>query len=376
MTRTSTGRWPALGDRVDDLETPTLLLREPIYESNLRSFAAMAAENGVSLRPHVKAHRIPALARRQTDVCGSGIMVQKLSLAEVMVRNGLEDVVVVCPVVTESKLRRLQWIARQAETVSVVVDGRDNASRLEEGVRRFGSSVNVTVELDVGGERTGIDPGDPAADLVEFVHESECLEFDGLLAYDNHVLYGTDSRAEFVAAAEEVVDSLETTTEIVNDRVCPVDTVRAGTTGTSAYMCQQSVVTELNPGRFLLHDTSLIEFLDDVGPEDCAARVLTTVVSRPSPDRAVVDAGAKSISWTAHHMPRCVDDADAEYVDFASEHGIVDVGDASIDPPVGSKLEFIVGNIDGAINLQDHVVSVVDDEVRSVWNVPTHGQTR
>lgn len=376
MTRTLAGRLPPLGQNLRNLETPTLFFRNEILRRNLRSFARRADDNDVALRPHVKAHRIPEITRWQTDESNSGIMCQKLSLAEVMVRNGIDDVVVVCPIVSEQKLRRLAWLSRAATTFAVVVDGTDNLDVLEHGMERFDGSVEVIVEADIGGGRTGMAPDGPIEALVERIQTATTLEFGGLLAYDNHVLYESTTRSEFVEEADRVIETLER----IADRVAAVTgdtpTVRTGTTGTSGYMAQSDVVSEINPGRYLVNDTSLVEFVDEVRLTDCAARVLSTVVSRPDSDTAVVDVGAKTVSWMRHHLPECVDDPDVTFVDIASEHGVLDVGATDSPPSVGDTVEFVVGNIDGAINLQDHVVGIENDTVSHVWNVPTCGQTR
>jgi len=376
MARTLAGRLPRLGQDLRSLETPTLLFRNEILRRNLRSFARRAADNDIVIRPHVKPHRIPEIARWQTAESQAGIMCQKLSLAEVMVRNGIDDVVVVCPIVSEQKLRRLAWLTNAATSFAVVVDGKDNLDILEHGMERFDGSVEVVVEVDVGGGRTGMAPDDPIETLVEQIRTASALDFGGLLAYDNHVLYESETRSEFVEKADRVIETLERIADRVAEVVDDAPTVRTGTTGTSSYMAQHDVVTEINPGRYLVNDTSLVEFVDEIRLADCAARVLSTVVSRPNTDTAVVDVGAKTVSWMRHHLPECVDDPDVSFVDIASEHGVLDVGDSDSPPSVGDKLEFVVGNIDGAINLQDHVVGIENDKVSHVWNVPTRGQTR
>ncbi|MFC6874611.1 alanine racemase [Halobellus marinus] len=368
-------QWPGLGDVKEDIQTPSLLLYEEILEENMQSYFRFARARGVSLRPHVKSHRIPELAQKQVKQAESGIMVQKLSLAETMVRHGLDDIVIVCPVVTQSKLDRLMWLAEQA-TISIVVDGYENTQALEEATEGHNQDINALIEVNVGADRTGSEPGQETAELGEYINSTELIKFSGVLAYDNHILYESSSQEEFCAMADEVLSKLKSTVDEIKRRDIEVPNVLAGTSGTSRQMCKESVVTEINPGRYLLNDASFIKHIDRVQKEDCAARILTTVISKPTSERVIIDAGAKTFSWMHHDQPVCVNDEELEYVDFSSEHGIIDTSDAQIDPCVGDQLEFIVGNIDATINLHSQAIGIRDGVVSSVWSIPTEGQCR
>lgn len=368
-------RWPDLGEAKENIETPSLLIYEDILEENMQSYFEFARNMGVSLRPHVKSHRIPELAQKQVEQAGSGIMCQKLSLAETMVRHGLDDIVIVCPVVSRSKLDRLMWLAERAK-ISIVVDGQANTRILEEATKRHNQNINALIEVNVGADRTGCEPGQETSELAEYINSAELLEFSGLLAYDNHILYESDSQDEFRAAADAVLSKLTSSVDKITEKGIKVPSVRAGTSGTSRQMCKESVVTEINPGRYLLNDSSLIKHIDRVEHKDCAARILATIISKPTSERVVIDAGAKTFSWMHHDQPVCVNDERIEYTDFSSEHGIIDISKAKIDPCVGDQLEFIVGNIDATINLHSQAIGIREGTVSSVWRIPTEGQCR
>src|SRR5215210_9225948 len=93
--------------------TPHLLFDHAKMERNILKMADVASENGVALRPHVKTHKIPSIARRQVEAGASGITVAKVSEAEVMADGGLDDIFVAYPLVTETKIRRALGIAKR-----------------------------------------------------------------------------------------------------------------------------------------------------------------------------------------------------------------------------------------------------------------------
>jgi len=96
---------------IGDLDTPAVLIDVDIMERNLRGLATYCSEHLLNLRPHTKTHKIPELARRQTALGAVGITVANVGEAEVMADAGLNDILIVYPIVGESKLCRLMALA-------------------------------------------------------------------------------------------------------------------------------------------------------------------------------------------------------------------------------------------------------------------------
>jgi D-serine deaminase-like pyridoxal phosphate-dependent protein len=364
---------PALGTPTDELETPAVVADLDAVDRNLRNIADLADGAGVSVRPHTKAHKIPALARRQEDLYGPGVLCQKLSEAEVMVRTGVRDVMLVCPVVGDRKLERLLWVADRADRFATLVDCPGNVRPLADAAARHGTTVGVVVEVDVGVDRMGVVPGESAGELAALIAGESSLELRGVLGHDNHVPAPGKTVAEYERDCAGVADELERAVEAVEAEGVSVDTVVSGASSTARYMARESVVTELDPGRYLFNDAALLAARPEVDRSDCALTVLTTVISRPTRDRAIVDAGGKTLSYVADPTPVPKRRDDVEFYQMSSEHGHVDVGDAP-DVSVGDRLEFVVPNAYGPINLHDTLPGVRDGRVEEVWNVSARGK--
>lgn len=366
-------RQPALGTAKQDLETPAVVADLDVVERNLDTVAALSDENDVDVRPHTKAHKIPALARRQEAVYGPGVLCQKLSEAEVMVRSGVRDVMVVCPVVTEPKLERLCWVADHADEFAMLVDCPGNVQPVADAAARKGMTIGVVIEIDVGIDRMGVTPGSEAGELAHLIASESGVELRGILGHDNHIPAPGTSVEEYERRCTDVTEQLQRSVRAIEDAGSSVETVITGASSTARYMANRPVVTELDPGRYIFNDASLLAARPEIDRDDCALTVVTTVISRPTPDRAIVDAGGKTLSYVSDPMPVPKHRDDIEFYRASSEHGFVDVSDAP-DIAVGDRLEFIVQNAYGPINIHDVLPGIRDGRVEEVWNISARGK--
>jgi len=369
---TFTDMRPELGQPVGELETPVVVADLDTMERNLGHVRELADEHGVAVRSHLKAHKTPAVARRQEEVLGGGVLCQTLSEAEVMARHGIADVLLVCPVVSEPKLDRLCWVADHVDRFATLADERANVAPLQAAAERNGVTVDVVVEVEVGLGRLGVEPGAAAVDLVEFVRDQPGLSFEGILGHDGHIPYIASDEAELRELCAGVAADLEATVEAIEERGLAVDRVTSGATATAPLMAAEDVVTELDPGRYIFNDASLLE-QGVVDRGDCGATVLTTVIGRPTGDRAIVDAGSKTLSYVDGPDPAPVGRDDVSFYRKSSEHGFVDVSEAD-DVTVGDRLEFVVPNLWAVANLHDTLPAVRDGRVEAVWHVEARGK--
>lgn len=363
---------------VSELETPALLVDVDAMERNAEEYVAFADEQGIDLRSHVKTHKNADIARYQDRISdGGGICCQTLGEAEVMAKNGIDDIYLSYQLVGERKLNRGVWLAERLKSFATTVDNVANTDPLEAAAAERDTTVDVVVEIDLGLNRTGVAPGDPAVELANYVAEAEHLSFQGLLAYDAHVKSEAETQSEFEEYCWEAMELTAETVDSIGDSGLDVQEVKVGGTATSRYSGRHPVVTEINPGMYPFNDVGELQLRPfDVDKEDCAATVITTVISKPSDDRVVVDAGSKSLSLDKPEMPVPKHRDDIVYANASEEHGWIDTSDCKDDIEVGDRLEFIVPHVCTTINLHDHMIGVRDGEVVDVWDVQARGKVR
>lgn len=335
-------------------DTPALVIDLDVVEANIAEMAAVAAEAGVGLRPHVKTHKIPMLARIQLDAGASGITCATLGEAEVMAGVGCEDILIAYPLYGEAKLARLRALRERAR-VRVSLDSVAIAEDLGRLGRRT-TPVQVLVEVDTGLHRLGRPPGADTVDLVTRIAEVPGVEVIGLLTHAGHSYRSRDTLAE---VAEHEGASMAETARMCAAAGVPIEVVSVGSTPTARIAARVPGVTEVRPGTYVFNDATMMR-LGVARRETIGAFVLATVVARPSATRFVVDAGSKCLSSDGVGVPDWIVVADRPdlHLDFLSEeHGVGHV-DGGAALPIGTRLELIPSHICAAVNLFDVAYAV------------------
>jgi len=347
---------------LDELDTPSLVVDLEVLERNIGEMAAVAGAAGVRLRPHTKTHKAPQIARMQVEAGAAGITVAKLGEAEVMADAGLEDLLIAFPLVGERKLARLRELMERAD-VRVSLD----AVEVAEGVGRVGKDlerdVPVLVEVDTGLHRMGRAAGDPSARLALDIASVPGVEVVGLLTHAGHAYRASDPDELLRIATREVLDLVDTAERCAREGL-PIREISVGSTPTSRIAAAVPGVTEIRPGTYVFNDVQQLR-LGIATEETCAARVLATVVARPTAERFLIDGGTKSFSSDGGDGPpfpgRGVVAGRPDLVlDFMSEeHGVGHlVGDAGLR--IGDRLEVIPLHVCSAVNLFDVAFGVRD----------------
>ena len=351
--------------RIEDLDTPALTVDLDAVERNIASVQARCDEAGLALRPHIKTHKLPALAHLQVRAGAVGIACQKLGEAEVMSAAGLRDILMTYPIVGRSKAGRFAALARQA-TMAAVGDSDVVARGLSAALDAVGAEADFLVECDTGFGRTGVQTPEAAAELAALADSLPGLRFAGFMTYPT--LSGTGAWLEAAA-------------ELAAARGLTPRWVSGGGTPTQRWEATRDapVLTEVRAGTYVYGDRMCIAD-GSVALEDCALRLRVTVVSRPTPDRAIIDAGSKALtSDTAPSLDgygHVVEYPAARIPMLNEEHGYVDLSACDARPQVGEALTIVPNHACGTTNMHDEVAAHRRGEVVAVWPIAARGKLR
>jgi 3-hydroxy-D-aspartate aldolase len=370
-----TTRPPAeIGMPLDEVDTPALIIDLDAFERNLARLAQRISGSAVRLRPHAKTHKCPVIALQQVARGAVGVCVQKVGEAEAMVYGGVQDVLVTNEIVGRQKLRRLMALAPIAR-VGVCADDAGQVEALDAAAGEAGVTMPVYVEVNMGGNRCGVEPGEPALDLARHVADKAHLRFAGLQAYHGSAqhLRGWDERR---AAIAQAADKAGHTRDLLERRgiACPV--VTGAGTGTFEFETGSGVYTELQCGSYIFMDADYGRNLDPDGAPTKAFEpslfVWATVMSRPTEERAIVDAGLKALAFDSG-PPVVWDEPAATYERASDEHGRLAVASATNRLHIGDKIRLVPGHCDPTVNLYDWYVCIRHNRVEALWPITARG---
>ncbi|HEY2336218.1 MAG TPA: DSD1 family PLP-dependent enzyme [Burkholderiales bacterium] len=357
----------SVGQRLDEVDTPALILELDAFEKNLATMKA-AVGGRVRVRAHAKTHKSPDIARRQVEAGAVGVCCQKVSEAEAMVEGGIADVLVSNEVVGAQKIERLAALSRRAR-VGVCVDDAGNL----QAIGRSGAKLDVYVELDLGMRRCGVQPGEPAVALAREAAKFPNLRFAGLQAYHGraqHVRTMEERHAIIETAAQHVVH----TRRILEKAGLPCPIVTGAGSGTFMFEVGSGAWDEIQPGSYVFMDADYArnEWAPPLPRFEHALFVLSTVMSRTGTALAVLDAGLKASSVDSG-MPAVWRRPGLAYTRASDEHGCVDIAPGAPPPALGEKLLLVPGHCDPTVNLYDWYVCVRGGVVEALWPVAARG---
>ncbi|MSP67417.1 MAG: DSD1 family PLP-dependent enzyme [Alphaproteobacteria bacterium] len=363
----------APGDPIERVDTPALIVELDAFEANLAAMAAFAARHGVHLTPHFKAHKTPAIAKRQKALGAAGFCVQKVSEAAPLVAAGLTPILVTNELVGDAKIELLCALAARAP-MSVCADNATNIAALAAAAAARGVTLAVLVEVDAGSGRCGVAPGQPAADLATLVAAQSHLRFGGIQAYHGKAQHVREVLYRKTMIDQAVVAVRATTAALASAGLaCP--RVAGGGTGSFFLECASGVYTEIQPGSYALFDRDYSDNEPVTEPGvpqfQNALFVLATVMSATRPEHAVCDAGLKSMSFESG-MPRVRGRPGIQYRGPSDEHGVLALLDGA-KVAVGDRLHLIPGHVDPTVNLHDWIVATRSGRVEEVWPVVARG---
>ncbi len=331
--------------QISDLETPVPVVDFEIVHSNIRRLQHYCDANEIKLRPHIKTHKLPLFAHEQTKAGAIGITVQKLGEAEAMAQTGIDDILLTFNVIGQAKAERLARVTNFAR-MSVGVDNEKSLESVKWAAKRAAKPIGLLIEFESGANRQGVQTPGQALELAKSAVKQPNIDFNGLMTYPT-----TSKTAEF----------LEKALPLFRNAGIDVPIISGGGTQ-PAYLTHKlaPIVTEMRAGTYIYNDRMTI-VAGAAALEECALTILATVVSRPSNDRAVIDAGSKTLS--SDLLPTNPEDGygllpeypDAIIARLSEEHGVLDLSRSTRKPEVGEPVRVIPNHACVVTNLHDRI---------------------
>lgn len=369
-----------VGMNKNELDTPALWVDVEAFESNVRRLAGYFRAAGVGWRPHFKGLKVPALAHKQIAAGAIGVSCATVSEAEAAAATGIRSILIANEVVGSQKIARLVALLQKGAKVIVCVDNVDNVSALFQTAQMGDVQLPVLVDVDVGLNRCGVLPGEQALALSKLVHDTPNLIFKGLMGYEGNteLIFDPEERRP---AIEKSVGLVIETANLCRASRLPVEIISCGSSVTYTVTAHIPGVTEIQAGGAAFMDIVYKSLGVDL---DYSLFIRATVISRPSPTRAVVDAGRKKmgcvyvapagdtpgLSWTpcpvAMPQPRNLPGVRLKTLN--AEHGILEL-DPNVPLRVGDRIDFIPGYVDFTVFHHDRLYGVRKEKVEVVWDI-------
>jgi D-serine deaminase-like pyridoxal phosphate-dependent protein len=351
--------WDATSLSMNPLDTPVALVDLDRLEANITRLQQYLDRHGIANRPHIKTHKIPDIAHMQLKAGAAGIACQKLGEVEVMAGAGIENFLVPYNIVGQPKLERLMKLARRVK-IAVTADSVATVRGLSEAARESGVELPVLVEFDSGAHRCGVQTPAEAAELARTIDRSPSLKFGGLMTYPT-----SDATGPFVNETKTLLERSG----------LQAGCVSGGGTACMGRAHEHPEVTEHRAGMYVFGDRNLVN-LGAMRLEDCALKVLTTVVSRPTADRGILDAGSKSLSSDLLGQDGyglVLEYPAARIVALSEEHAHVDVSQCTQKPEIGEQVSVLPNHCCVVVNLFKELIGIRHGKVEIVWPVAARG---
>ncbi|MEP9387140.1 alanine racemase [Mesorhizobium sp. KR9-304] len=350
---------------VTELDTPCVTILLDLMENNIGRVQRLVSQSGKALRPHIKTHKIPAIGAMQIAAGAIGLTCQKLGEAEIFIDAGVtDDILITFNIVGPRKTGRLIDLSERIRRLAVVADNEVVLRGLSDAAKGHGRQLPVLIECDTGFGRNGVQTPEAALDLARLADRLPGVEFAGLAVYPNN--------------APRTLDFFTRTLSLFEAAGMPIPTLSGGGSPALKSLADYPMMTEHRVGTYVYNDVMMVE--SGVATwDDCAMHVRATVVSRPTEDRAVIDAGSKMLTREQYFLKdfgRLVDYPDARLANLSEEHGIIDLSASAAKPEVGEVVSIVPNHCCVVSNMVDEVYGVRDGIVETVWPVAARGLMR
>lgn len=361
-----------IGLQKQEMDTPTCCVDLDLMEANLAKLASEIQAFGKGWRPHVKCHKTAVVAHRQRAAGAIGFTCAKLGEAEALADAGLDHFLVANQVVGEKKLQRAAALSRTHDLI-LAYDHFAQVEPLSRMCKTWGVTCSVVIEVDIGFQRAGTKPGRDTLQLAQAISRLPNIKLAGIMGYEGHLL-GIADPDEKQKKILDALDLLGHCRYLMLQDGLPCEIVSAGGTGSYRYASTSQAITEIQAGGGIFGDP-MYRNLCHVSGFEYALTMLVTITSRPTLDRAIIDAGRKTMSPDIH-MPVVKGHPDAELLKLSAEHGILRLGPQSRDLKIGDKIEVVVGYADLTTVLHDHFYAFRNNRLEAIWPIIARDRLR
>jgi D-serine deaminase-like pyridoxal phosphate-dependent protein len=344
--------------------TPALVVDLDLFEGNIAAMATLLRDSGKTVRPHVKTHRTPELARRQLGGSAVGVTCATVGEAEAMVEAGIDDLLIANELVDPRKVARLALLGRRAR-VAVAVDNPEPVATISAEAVRAGVTIEVLIDVDILLHRGGVASAEEAVRLAQAVERAPGLRIRGIMGYEGRLRLNEPDRAARIAEAYERLASIRAN---LVDAGFPVEVVSAAGTSTLPEALADPVITEIQAGVYALMEPELLNL--DL-PFRCAVSVRGMVISR-HPGRIVLDVGRRVVGM--EYGPPVPVGFDATRISISDEHATIEMDDPL--PALGALIDLTPGQIRTTFNLHDHVWVSRGGRVIDRWPITARGSSQ
>lgn len=364
-----------IGKPISELDSPALCIDLDIMQANMQAMMNFHRAQGKQWRPHVKCHKVPAIAQQQMALGALGVTSAKSSEAAVFVEAGVSDVLIANMIIGEQKLQRVARLCAVGRPI-VACDHFVQAEALSDVCRQRGVTCRVIVEVDLGLNRVGVRPGPDAQQLVRGIDRLPGVELVGIMGYEGHLLTEPESETKHKQIFT-ALGFLEELRDVMFREGMNCEIVSAGGTGSYQITATHPAVTELQAGGGIFADPFYAERCGVSGLSP-ALRMIATVVSRGSLDRAVLDTGRKAIHPDIH-PPQVLSHlngrpiADAVPTQYSAEHLTLQLGPQAQDLMVGDRILLIPGYSDHTTVLHNRFYGIRDGQIECIWPIAARG---
>lgn len=361
-----------------DLDSPALCVDLDKMEQNIKTVHTFLKGSGVGVRPHVKTHKCPAIAKMQIAAGAVGICAAKLAESEVMLDHGITNVLMTGVNVTIPKVHRAMALRKKYPGFIQAVDNPQNAQDLQDAAKAAGIIADIVVDINMI-KRSGVPPGAPAMALAQQIEKSPNLKLRGILAYDGMVQHvsGYKQRREQALKNAEIATA---TYETMKAAGLNMEIYSGGGTGTYNIMHEVPGFTDVQVGSYLFMDCQYMAIggaknetlFDDFAP---SLTVMATVINAYYPGRLITDSGSKAFTL---NQPNgfVLGEPGFDYSARGDEYGFITYERANKTYKVGDKLEVIVPHCDPAVDLYDFMYGIRNGKVESILPILARGKSQ
>ena len=345
-----------------ELDTPALAVDLDVLENNINTLQTACDSREIGLRVHTKTHKTPEIARMQIEAGAIGICSQKLGEAEAMAEGGIGDILIPYNIVGRPKLERLtRLVKREITTLTVAADSKTTVVGISDQAARDECTVRVIVEMDTGSHRCGVQSPQETLELAQLIDRLHGLEFAGVMTYHS---------------GDTVKPFLDEVRDLTAKAGLDLDIISAGGTGSQVF-CKELGCTEARIGSYAWEGMTRIGKREDLNPQRCPLRMVTTVISTAVPGQLIIDAGMKAFtSYPPIPHGYCLEHPEIFMKRMSVEHGHVDISESSHNFQVGEILSWIPLHGGMTTNLHDRLYPMRDGDVVDTWQVAGRGRAQ